>query len=71
LLFLYGHLVIKYGLEIVSDECCGHLQTPGWDIADGRLHVVWNPFHKERGIFVQNVQHLFVLRFVRKLYEAI
>ena len=44
----------------VTDEGGGHFQTAGWYVADGRLHVVRDPFDEVRAVLVLNVQHLFV-----------
>ena len=44
----------------VADECAGHLQTTRWDVAHGRLDVVWDPFDEVAAVLVLYVQHLFV-----------
>merc|ERR1712119_164297 len=44
----------------VSDESDGHLQSLWWDITDGGLDVVWNPFNEVRRVLVLDVQHLFI-----------
>ena len=44
----------------VSDEGDGHLEASWWDITDGALDVVWNPFNEVAGVLVLDVEHLFV-----------
>ena len=44
----------------VANERGGHLQTSRRDVADGRLHVVWNPLDEVAAVLVLNVQHLLV-----------
>ena len=44
----------------VSDEGGGHLETPGWNVADGGLDVVGDPFDEVAAVLVLYVQHLFV-----------
>ena len=44
----------------VADECAGHLETTGWNVAHGGLHVVRDPFHEVAAVLVLDVQHLFV-----------
>jgi len=44
----------------VTDEGNGHLQTSWWDITDGGLDVIWDPFDEVRRVLVLDVQHLFV-----------
>jgi len=44
----------------VTDESSGHFQTSWWDITNSGFHVVRDPLNKVTGVFVLNVQHLFV-----------
>merc|ERR1712036_140371 len=44
----------------VSEEGDGHLESLGWDIADGRLDVVGDPLNEVRGVLVLDVEHLLV-----------
>ena len=44
----------------VSDEGGGHGETAWRDVADGRLHIVRDPFHEVRGILVLDGEHLVV-----------
>ena len=44
----------------VTDKGGGHLKTLGRDVAHRALHVVRNPLHEVRRIFVLNIQELFV-----------
>ncbi len=44
----------------VTNERGSHLQATGRNIADGRLHIVWNPLDKVRRVLVLDVQHLLV-----------
>jgi hypothetical protein len=44
----------------VTDEGGRHFQASWWDIANSGFHVIWDPFNKVTGVFVLNVQHLFV-----------
>ena len=44
----------------VADESGGHLQATRWDVANGSLHVVWDPLHKVRAVLVLHVEHLLV-----------
>merc|ERR1712072_657943 len=44
----------------VSEEGNGHLETLGWDIADGGLDVVGDPLNEVRGVLVLHVEHLLV-----------
>ena len=44
----------------VSEEGHSHLESLGWDIADGGLDVVGDPLNEVRGVLVLYVQHLFV-----------
>ncbi|KAF1760613.1 hypothetical protein GCK72_008862 [Caenorhabditis remanei] len=44
----------------VSDEGSGHLESTWWDVANGGLDIVWNPFDEVRGVLVLNVEHLLV-----------
>merc|ERR1711998_502339 len=62
----HGSELLSYPLEHfldgggVSEESNGHLETLWWDIADGGLDVVWNPFNEVRGVLVLDVKHLLV-----------
>ena len=57
---------IKYYFDLVifknsvADERGGHLETTWWDVADGRLDVVWNPLDEVAAVLVLYVQHLLV-----------
>merc|ERR1711881_274693 len=44
----------------VSEEGDGHLESLGWDIADGGLDVVGDPLNEVRGVLVLDVEHLLV-----------
>ncbi len=44
----------------ISDESGSHLESPGWNVAHGRLHVVRDPFHEVGRILVLHVQHLLI-----------
>ena len=44
----------------VTKEGNGHLETLGWDIANSRLDVVWNPLNEVGGVLVLDVEHLLV-----------
>nr|ACL54028.1 unknown [Zea mays] len=44
----------------VADECGGHLQADGWDVAHTRLHIVRDPLHKVGRVLVLHVQHLLI-----------
>merc|ERR1719486_930484 len=44
----------------VSEESDGHLESLGWDIADGGLDVVGDPLNEVRGVLVLDVEHLLV-----------
>ncbi len=44
----------------VTNESGCHLQTLWWDITDGSLDVVRNPFDEVRGVLVDDVQHLLI-----------
>merc|ERR1712054_487743 len=44
----------------VTEEGNRHLETLWWDIADGGLDVVGDPFNEVRGVLVLNVEHLLV-----------
>ena len=44
----------------VSDESDGHLESLGWDIADGGFDVVGDPLDEVRRVLVLNVEHLLV-----------
>ena len=39
----------------VTDEGSGHLETTWWDVADGGLHVVGDPFNKVTAVLVLSV----------------
>ena len=40
----------------VSDEGGGHLEAAGWDVADGGLHVVGDPFNEVAAVLVLDVE---------------
>jgi len=44
----------------VTNESNGHLETLWWDITDGGLDVVWNPFNEVRRVLVLDVKHLLI-----------
>jgi hypothetical protein len=44
----------------VADEGCRHFQTTRWNVADGGLHVVRDPFDEVRAVLVLDVEHLLV-----------
>ena len=44
----------------VANEGGGHLEPPGWNVADCSLHIVGNPFHEVARVLVLDVQHLLV-----------
>lgn len=44
----------------ISDERRRHLQPTWWNIANGGLHVVWNPFDEVAAVLVLHVQHLLI-----------
>lgn len=44
----------------VTDEGGGHLESLGRDVANGRLHVVGDPFDEVGRVLVHDVQHLLV-----------
>ena len=54
--------VVDFSVHIhsLTDEGSGHLQTTRWNIADGGLDIVRDPFDEVRRVLVLNVEHLFV-----------
>lgn len=44
----------------VSDKGNGHLQSLWWNVADGSLDIVGDPFHKVGGVLVLHIEHLLV-----------
>jgi len=44
----------------VTNEGGAHLQSSWWDVANSGFDVVRDPFNKVAGVFVLDVQHLFV-----------
>jgi len=44
----------------VANECGGHLQSLWWDVANGCLDVVGDPFNEVRRVLVDDVEHLFI-----------
>ena len=44
----------------VSEEGHGHLESLGWDVADGGLDVVGDPLDEVRRVLVLDVEHLLV-----------
>jgi hypothetical protein len=46
--------------SVVSDESGSHLKTLWWDVANGGLDVVGDPFNEIAGILVLYVEHLFI-----------
>lgn len=45
---------------VVADECDCHLEALWWDVANGRLDVVWNPLDEVGRVLVLDVEHLLV-----------
>merc|ERR1711970_775332 len=50
--FLYG--------SGIADEGGGHLESSWRNVTNSNLDIVWDPFHKVRGVLVLDVQHLLV-----------
>ena len=46
--------------RIVSNKGSRHLQTSRWDVTDGGLDVVGDPFYKVGGVLGLYLQHLLV-----------
>ena len=44
----------------VANECGGHFEPAGRDVAHGRLDVVWDPLDKVGAVLVLDVEHLLV-----------
>ncbi len=44
----------------VADESDGHLEATGWNVTDGGLDVVGDPFDEVAAVFVLDVEHLLV-----------
>merc|ERR1712049_66240 len=44
----------------VSDEGGGHLKTSWWDVTDGGLDVVGDPFNEVAAVLVLDVEELFI-----------
>lgn len=44
----------------LTNKCCRHLEPARWDITDGSLYVVRNPFDKIWTVFILDIQHLFI-----------
>ena len=44
----------------VSDEGGGHLETTWWDVTDGGLDVVGDPFNEVAAVLVLDIQHLLI-----------
>ena len=44
----------------VTNEGGRHLQTTRWNVANGGLHVVGDPFHKVAAVLVLDIEHLLV-----------
>merc|ERR1711963_1279189 len=44
----------------VTNEGGGHLEASWWDVANGGLHVVRDPFDEVAAVLVLDVQHLLV-----------
>ena len=44
----------------VSNEGGSHLEATGWDVTDGSLDIVRDPFNKVGGVLVLNVEHLLI-----------
>ena len=44
----------------VADEGGGHLDAARRNVADGRLHVVRDPFDEVGGVLVLHVEHLLI-----------
>lgn len=62
----HGRKLFGYALEqlldgrCVSNERGAHLETAWGYVANGRLHVVWDPVDKVARVLVLHVQHLLV-----------
>ena len=44
----------------ISNECRSHFQSSWRNIANGRLNIIRDPFHKIGAVFVLDVEHLFI-----------
>ena len=44
----------------VADESSSHLESPGWNVTNGGLDVIRNPFNEVRRVLVLNIQHLLI-----------
>mmetsp|Transcript_5934 Transcript_5934/g.11583 ORF Transcript_5934/g.11583 Transcript_5934/m.11583 type:complete len:252 (+) Transcript_5934:210-965(+) len=44
----------------VSDECRRHFQVLWWNVTNGCLDIVWNPFHKVTAVLILHIQHLLI-----------
>ena len=44
----------------VANESGSHLQTTRWDVANGGLHIVGDPFHKVAAVLVLDIEHLLI-----------
>ena len=44
----------------VADESDGHLEATGWNVTDGGLDIVGDPFDEVAAVFVLDVEHLLV-----------
>ena len=44
----------------IADEGSGHFESSRWDVTDGSLDVVRDPFDEEGRVLVLDVEHLFV-----------
>ena len=62
----HGGKLFAYSLEElldgggVTDEGGAHLESSWWDVTNGGLDVVWDPFDEVTGVLVLGVEHLFV-----------
>jgi len=44
----------------VTNESNRHFKTFWWDITDSGFDVVWNPLNEITGVFVLDIEHLFI-----------
>jgi len=44
----------------VTNESNRHFKTFRWDITNTRFNIIWNPFDEIGGVFILDVEHLFV-----------
>ena len=46
--------------RVVSYKSPGHFEAFGRYVTDGGFYVIWNPFDKERAVYVLDIEYLFV-----------